>query len=134
MCGGFQLIGWVREGCHFGLFHHNETMPMAMVTASPLDVKYLQRAIENSDKSALMISRVYAFDWAPKNSISYLLAQFVNWVRTHGSDVRWLLTYINPNLGFTGAAFRASNWEFFTTHSTTYLYLDEDYISHRVFY
>jgi hypothetical protein len=130
---GFHYIGSVRDGAHFGLFHRTDEIPMAMVTASPLDVKYLERAIEAPAQTALMVSRVYAFDWAPRNSISCLLSQFVNWVRACRPAVKCLLTYVNPNLGFTGAAFRASNWRPFTTHATTYLYLDEDYISHRTY-
>lgn len=130
---GFHYIGSPREGSHFGLFHRDDEIPMAMVTASTLDVKYLERAIEAPAQSALMVSRVYAFDWAPRNSISCLLSQFVNWVRACRPGIRCLVTYVNPNLAFTGAAFRASNWRHFTTHATVYRYLDRDYISHRTY-
>jgi hypothetical protein len=130
---GFHYIGSPREGCHFGLFHRDDEIPMALVTASPLDVQYLERAIEAPAESVLMVSRVYAFDWAPRNSISCLLSQFVNWVRAFRPEIRCLVTYVNPNLAFTGAAFRASNWRHFTTHATVYRYLDRDYISHRTY-
>ena len=44
-----------------------------------------------------------------------------------------LLTYVNPNLGFTGASYEASNWVYFAREENTrYSYLDGYYVTDRV--
>ena len=78
-----------------------------------------------------MVSRVFAFDWAPRNVISFLLA------RTEESEamnrnVKMLLTYLNPNMGFNGASYKAANWmEVGLETGTRYAYLRGDYITDR---
>jgi hypothetical protein len=43
-----------------------------------------------------------------------------------------LLTYVNPNVGFSGASYKAANWLFFGREiDTKYAYLNEDYITLR---
>jgi hypothetical protein len=43
-----------------------------------------------------------------------------------------LLTYINPNLAFTGSSLKASNWVFFGYEKgTRYAYLNKEYITDR---
>ena len=56
-----------------------------------------------------MISRVFAFDWAPRKLISDLLARTERSHLAVHEDVRILLTYLNPSMGFTGASYRAAN-------------------------
>jgi len=49
--------------------------------------------------------------------------------------VSLLLTYLNPNVGFTGASYKADNWVLFgEENDTRYLYLDGDYKTDRFFW
>ena len=49
--------------------------------------------------------------------------------------VSLLLTYLNPNVGFTGASYKADNWVLFgQENDTRYLYLDGDYKTDRFFW
>ncbi len=84
---------------------------IALATVAPLDLPSIEQTLGSyidSDCKVLVVSRVFAFDWAPRNVISYLLARLER--RPEFSDAGMLLTYLNPNLGFTGASYRAANW------------------------
>ena len=43
-----------------------------------------------------------------------------------------MLTYVNPNMGFTGSSYRASGWCLLGTEpGTSYRYLDHRYVTDR---
>jgi len=107
---------------------------VAAVSLSGLDLGTIAAALPAGllAEEALVVSRVFAFDWAPRNTISHLLAQIERWLRQMRPEIRFLLTYVNPNLGFDGASYRAANWSLFGQEiGTRYGYLDGDYISDR---
>jgi hypothetical protein len=123
---------------HFGLFNNgtssvNCALPMALATLSVLDVKHLQALMERGGcgAEAMILSRVYCFEHAPRNCISYLLGRISNWLRGNLPDVRILFTYVNPNLGFSGVSYRASNWKEVGEKAISYRYLGENYASAR---
>jgi hypothetical protein len=106
---------------------------MALATLSPMDIGNLEPLfpVEDSRKRCLVLSRLFAFDWAPRNTISFLLGQMSRWAASEAPEVDWLLTYLNPNLGFTGASYQASNWSLILEMAVRYAYLDDDYITFR---
>jgi hypothetical protein len=105
---------------------------VALCSISPLDLQQLGRNLPiDSAQQVAVISRVFAFDWAPRNVLSYLLSR-AQQSRVVGEEVRLLLTYLNPHMGFTGASYKAANWqrlgiEFGTRHA----YLRGRYITDR---
>jgi hypothetical protein len=102
---------------------------VAVCTVSPLDLPNVAQRLGGIATDQLaVISRVFAFDWAPKNTISFLLSR----VEKQLTDRRLLLTYVNPNMGFTGASYRAANWTRVGIETgTRYAYLAERYITDR---
>jgi hypothetical protein len=106
---------------------------VAMCTTSPVDVSHLRHLLLKHGRRhdhARVVSRVFAFEGTPKNTISYLLARVIRAERPLGiSDY---LTYVNPNLGFTGGSYHASGWHVLGNEpGTKYRYLDSSYISDR---
>jgi hypothetical protein len=107
---------------------------VALATLSAMDLPMISRACSGlvSPHEVLILSRVFAFDWAPRNTISYLLGDLVAMCRRERPDIRLLLTYLNPNLGFNGTSYRASNWRQVGEESgTRYSYVDESYVTDR---
>jgi hypothetical protein len=106
---------------------------IALCVTSPLDVAHLSDLLAlqgRSSKLARVVSRVFAFEGAPKNSISYLLSRVARSERHLG--ITDLLTYVNPNMGFTGSSYRASGWQLLGQEpGTTYRYLDGRYTTDR---
>lgn len=128
----FHYLRSVRQDSIFvGAFYKGQLA--AVCSVSPLDLPSVieQLPIANSEQGAV-ISRVFAFDWAPQNIISYLLARTERSHLAVREDVRILLTYLNPNMGFTGASYRAANWMTVGHETgTRYAYLNGRYITDR---
>ncbi len=133
-CERFHYLRSHRAGsCYFGLVQSPGTRPIAIAVASPSDVPRLgQLARETLDaKNVAVISRVFAFEGAPQNTLSRLLSRVASSLRAHGHDA--LVTYVNPNLGFAGASYRASGWTLLGCEpNTRYRYIDSDYVTDRV--
>ncbi len=106
---------------------------VAMCVSSPLDVVRLQELLVargRSSKFARVVSRVFAFEGAPKNSISYMLSRVSREERRLGATD--FVTYVNPNMGFTGHSYLASGWHALGIEpGTKYRYVDDRYITDR---
>lgn len=106
---------------------------VALCVSSPLDVagpRALLAAHGRPTDFARVVSRVFAFEGAPKNSISYMLARSSREERDLGATD--LITYVNPNMGFTGTSYLASNWQLLGSEpDTKYRYVDGRYITDR---
>lgn len=105
---------------------------VALCSISPFDLATIgERLPIRTSAEVAVVSRVFAFDWAPRNVISYLLARAEHSPAVD-REVRLLLTYLNPNLGFTGASYRAANWRKVGLEAgTRYAYLNGNYITDR---
>ena len=120
------------DGRAYGLSTHGGRL-VALCVSSPVDVERLHELLESHGRRsefARVISRLFAFEGAPINSISYMLARVGREERRIG--ITDFLTYVNPNMGFTGSSYLASGWQLFGTESgTKYRYVDERYITDR---
>jgi hypothetical protein len=106
---------------------------VAVCVSSPLDVDRLTDLLQSEQRvtrTARVLSRVFVFEGAPSNTISYLLSRATRAERRLGIT-DWV-TYVNPNMGFTGVSYLASNWHKIGDEpGTTYRYLDKRYITDR---
>lgn len=106
---------------------------VALCVSSPLDVAHLQSLLTqggHSTEVTRVFSRVFAFDDAPDNTLSFLLSKACRAERSRG--VKDVMTYVNPNMGFGGSSYRASGWRLLGEEpGTRYRYLDGRYITDR---
>lgn len=106
---------------------------VALCVSSPVDVARLHDLLASDGHAqgrARVISRVFAFEGAPSNSISYMLSRVAREEWRLG--VTDLATYVNPNMGFHGSSYRASGWQLLGIESgTKYRYIDSRYITDR---
>lgn len=136
---GFHYILSFREdSLHFGLQHQAHEWPLVMATLSPFDLSNVEPALTQAQRQVvrpLVLSRVFAFPAAPRNAFSYLMSNVRQWLADHHPGVGVLLTYINPNVGFSGSSYKADNWELMgEEYGTRYLYLEDDYKTDRFLY
>lgn len=105
----------------------------AVCISSPVDVERLHELLAGSGSTntlARVVSRVFAFEGTPNNSISYMLSRVAREERRLG--VTDLVTYVNPNMGFHGSSYRASGWQLLGIESgTKYRYVNGRYITDR---
>lgn len=130
----FHYLGSHRHSSTYYAARAKEAeRPIALVVCSPFDLQGVRKLLPYSDDTGRIrtVSRVFCFDNAPRNTISYVLSQVAKRERNeHGTEV--LTTYINPNLGFNGASYRASGWDPIGSEpGTTYRYLDKSYVTDR---
>lgn len=129
----FHYIGECRRGvAHLALYHRTVPgIPMALMTISEMDIEHLKHLFEDQPNKALVISRSYAFDWAPRNSISFLTSRLRHWIRQRLQEAAVLFTYVNPNLGFTGSSYAAAGWRVIGPKTIKYRYYHDQYVTYR---
>lgn len=126
------IMSFRAESIHLGLFERDEYFPWTLISLSPFDLRNLSPEFHGFGDSSLVVSRVYAFPGVPSNAISFTLARVRRWLAVNRPDIRYLVTYCNPNLGFTGASYKADNWHLVGyEHGARYTYLDGNYITDR---
>jgi hypothetical protein len=135
----FHYLGSRRGGgIHLGLYADRVSgygsSLLSVVTLSPFDLSHWKNALPHGigQEQVLVLSRLYAFDWCPQNTVSFSLGRVFSWIRENLPHVKMLLTYLNKNLGFQGTVYKATNWVLFGKEKKIrYLYLDYDYITDR---
>lgn len=126
-----------RCGLHLGLYARPGERPndlLVLFTLSTLDVPHLLERTPDGlvAGDVMVLSRLFAFPGAPSNMISYGMGLLRRALSSGESRPQLLLTYLNPNLGFQGAAYRAANWiRFGSEPSTQYSYKEGVYMTER---
>lgn len=121
---------------NYALVDSYDQRPVSLCSVSPLEWRRVGRQINNQFGAPMDtvwdISRVYSFDVAPVNAISYLLARVRNDIRLRVPEAQVLSTAVDPNLGFSGTSYLAANWQrWMTIKARPYFYYEGDYISPR---
>jgi hypothetical protein len=133
ICERFHYLRSHRvSSTYLGLFAGGERRPVALVVLSPFDMTSLIPLLPRGVDQARIgvVSRVFAFEGVPRNTISRLLSFARTIAVANGTEA--LITYVNPNLGFTGVSYRASGWHLSGDQpGTTYRYLDGRYVTDR---
>lgn len=134
----YHYLGSPRSsGINLGLYSdtlHEDPRLMTLVTLSQFDLAHVIDALPCGirGEEILVLSRLFAFSWCPRNALSRTLGLLFSWTRKHRPEVKMLLTYLDPNLGFRGTIYQATNWFLFgQEHKKRYLYLDGDYVTDR---
>ncbi|MEV6414289.1 hypothetical protein [Kribbella sp. NPDC051718] len=113
-----------------------EGRPVTLCSVSPLEWSVVGRQLRQQfgvlPERVWEVSRVYSFDIAPSNAISFLLAKVRAALRRTEPELDLLTTAVDANLGFTGSSYRAANWQrWMSVRARPYFYLDGRYISPR---
>lgn len=121
-----------------GAFDRDEratAMPHALFTFSKFDLTHVAGVLQSTGVAThevLVLSRVYVSPFAPRNLISRCLRLLPAMLRAHAPSTRLIVSYINPNLGFTGASLRGANWRLLCHEERKhYLYWNGDYLTDR---
>lgn len=134
----FHYIGYDRsKSSYLGFFsdqEHDQRKLVSMITLSPFDLEHIRPFLPKGTcpEHVLVVSRIFAFDWAPRNCISFMMGRMFKWLRQNRPQTKVLLTYLNPNVCFSGTSYKASNWVLFGREpGLRYAYLDGQYITLR---
>lgn len=130
-----HYIGSYRPGRHFAFQDRNSGRIVCIGSIACFDLRHAEEMIAQDvdPRSAFMLSRFFAFRWAPEKTFSYfygklrlkLIAEF---------DAKLMFSFVNPNLGFNAGSYRSANWILFARETATrYMYLEGRYRTMRFF-
>ncbi len=60
--------------------------------------------------AVLELTRLALYDWAPRNSESWFIAQSFAWLRVHRPDIAVLISYADGRQRHVGTIYQATNW------------------------
>jgi len=72
--------------------------------------------------SVMELTRLALYDWAPKNSESWFIAQAFDWLRRGRPDVNILISYADGAVGHVGTIYQATNFIYTGTSTNDYVY------------
>lgn len=130
--GRFHYLNSIRENSvDLGLEYGPQNCAVGIITISEFDLFHLE--VEPLVPSEIRVfSRIFTFDNLPKNATSYFIGAAIKWLRAHIPTVKLLLTYLNPNLGYKGTIYKATNWvEYAREHNVRYNYFNKNYVTDR---
>lgn len=120
---------------HLGLYLVGHKKPVAYMSLAKVDRKdkidYLTQFVNSKIQDDVYeIARTYGCEKLPSNTISIMMSFCFNLLRKKGA--KFLITAINPYLGFSGTSLLASSFEPFALRKVIYSYTDEfDFIVSR---
>lgn len=120
---------------YFALLDPAQGLPVTICAVAPLEWprigRWIRQQFDVPPDRVRDVARVYSCPTAPPNAVSFLLAKVRQQLaREKAADL--LMTAVDPNLGFTGASYRAANWQrWFAIQPRPYLYSDGQYVSPR---
>jgi hypothetical protein len=131
----FHYVGSYRSGRHFAFRDKESGRIVCIGSVANFDLKHAEEKIapDVDPRSVLVLSRFFAFRWAPENTFSHfhgkLRLQLIN-----EFDTKLLFSFINPNLGFNASSHKGAHWIPFAYETgTQYMYLDGRYRTMRFF-
>lgn len=130
-----HYVGSYRPGYHFAFRDKSSGRIACIGSVASFDLKHAEEKIAPhvDPRSVSVLSRFFAFRWAPKNIFSHfhgklrlqLMKEF---------DTKLMFSFINPNLGFNAGSHKGAHWTVFAREAgTRYMYLDGRYRTMRFF-
>lgn len=120
---------------HLGLFLEGYKKPIGYISLAKVDRKdkidslsqFVGREVKDN---VYEVARTYGCKKLPFNSISIMMSYCFNLLRKKG--IKYVITAINPYLGFSGESILASNFQPFALRNVIYSYSRKfDYITSR---
>lgn len=118
---------------NYGLFIDNAETPYASVSFSRCKRGYQVDALNHTTglnlepEQVLSMTRAFAFDNAPKNSMSKLFHQSHNRIKQEFPDIRAIVTALNPYTGFGGGIFTGASYTPYALSPMEYWYDSNGY-------
>ena len=131
----FHYIGSYRPGIHFAFRDKNSGRIACVGSIANFDLKHAEEKITPGvdPRSVLVLSRFFAFRWAPENTFSHFHGKLRHQLIKE-FDTKLIFSFINPNLGFNASSHKGAHWILFAREAgTRYMYLDGRYRTMRFF-
>ncbi len=103
-------------------YHYSHTWPVAKLSLGMyVDSKLNAVVVYGHSASARMsgslpsenyweLQRLFSFDWAGKNTESYLIAASIRYIKQNHKEIDCLISFADPEQGHVGTIYQATNW------------------------
>ena len=99
-------------------FYWEEKITTMIVFSIPASPTVLKAVANNShENNSWELSRLFSFDWCPKNIESYCIGQSIKYIKNNYPKIKYLISFADGNWGHHGYIYQATNW-IFTGQST----------------
>lgn len=121
---------------HLGLYVDGGDFPICYCAVSPCDREYQRSALARylgediPTEDIAVLTRAYGYSRLPKNAMSKMFDLTARTVR-EATRKRYLITALNPFLGFRGSIFLGSSFRVFATSPMSYNYDMQGMYSNR---
>lgn len=61
---------------------------------------------------ALELTRLCLVDWLPRNTASFFLSKVIKQLKKDATDIEFLVSFADPNVGHDGTVYKACNWQY----------------------
>jgi hypothetical protein len=130
-----HYIGSYRPGRHFAFLDRKNGRIVCIGSIATFDLKHAGEkiALDVDPRSVFVLSRFFAFRWAPQNTFSHFHGKLrLQLIKEF--DAKLMFSFINPNLGFNASSHKGAHWERFAYEKgTRYMYIDGRYQTMRFF-
>lgn len=75
--------------------------------------------------AVMELTRLALYDWAPRNSESWLISRALKWLASERPDVRIVVSYADSAQGHVGTVYQATNWVYTGMTTSDYVYQPE---------
>jgi hypothetical protein len=136
LSSAFHYLGTPRvNALNLGLWSRpSGDIPVYLVSFAQFDLQHINESLPFGiqPNEVLVLARQVAVGSVPKDTWSFAFGRIKEWLCRFQPQVRMLLTYVDPNAGFTGAAYRAVNWSQFGEElKGRYVFLDGRHTTNR---
>jgi hypothetical protein len=130
-----HYVGSYRPGLHFAFRDKKSGRIVCIGSVANFDLRHAEEKIAPhvDPGSVFVLSRFFAFRWAPQNVFSHFHGKLrLQLMKDH--DTKLMFSFINPNLGFNASSHKGAHWTLFAREAgTRYMYLDGRYRTMRFF-
>jgi len=125
-----HYLGYSRPDGIATVYRHGYRLnPAAVAVLSPFDYPALVPLLPQGVGQVEVLSRGLGIDGIPAGTMSSIYSAAARDARHRGVD--YIVTYVNPFLGFNGASFRGANFAPIGSDQIGLEYLDDEYVTER---
>jgi len=83
-----------------------------------------------SKDEGLELTRLFSFDWGPKNIESYMISQSFKYLQANFPKIKVLVSFADPSEGHQGTIYQATNWIYTGKSKGANFYKVNDRVTH----
>jgi len=135
LLGKLHFLNSIRENSiNLGLKEIKNGRILGVISFSSFDLFHIDTS-PFLHEEVKILSRLFTINKLSRNMLSRFIKLAKSWLSNNLPEIKLLLTYLNPNVGYRGTIYKATNWKIYAReHNVRYVYLNGNYVTDRFLY